>query len=173
MKLNGKKLDARARTIIEIPRPDRVIEVEVETYPLDFDLDDYLPNPSPPIKPRRSKKSGEVLRDGGEVLLLPDVDDKTYLKHRNKIATLRTVAAVYFAVIGTGKMVFESVDGEPKKFDEAFFEKIAAELKDAGFTPGDITHISNKALEFSNMTPVLDVEAYQADFSPKKKSPSG
>ncbi len=168
MKFNGETLDLRSRAVVRLPRPDRVLEINIHTLPLFFDADDYVVTPEPPQEPRIDAQ-GKVLRgDDGKPILLPKRTLK-FQREFDRAMQLLNVATFYFAVQDCGQFAWES-EGNPDD-GEKFFERIAEELRAAGFTPGDVLQVAVQARRLSNMAGDIDVERYMADFSRGAVSP--
>lgn len=176
MKIDGVSINARARDTVTIPKPKgKSITVEIEAYPFGFAIEEILPYPPPPVTGVR-KRNGQVIRDtDNQPVLIRDEQDSEYRKRIDAIFWLRLAALFYYAVKPVGRIQFESVmdmDQEQEIADrpEQFFRKIYGELRENGFSAGDINIVCDGAQRLSNM---LDgnVDDAMADFSPGENCP--
>lgn len=175
MKIDGQSISAKARKTVPIPKPGKKIEVEIEAYPFGLAVETLLPYPAVPVTGIRLR-GGKVARDdNGQAILIKDENDKEYVERTDRLFWLRMAALFYYAVKPVGRIVFESVsdcdhEQEIRNNPEGFFSKIFNELREIGFSGGDVNIVVAATRELSNMSDTA-VEDYEADFSQGEKSP--
>lgn len=132
MKLDGQKIEGPNKMTIVIPRGDRAPIVFQAQAIMDYsELDNLLPRP----------KAGTKIIKGGKRVV--DTEAPTYVQAMKDYGTRRFSYIVLKSLQATPDLEWEKVDfGRPATWP--LFED---ELKESGFTPGEIHAIITKCLE--------------------------
>lgn len=164
MRLDGKDLNALARSTVRLEWPDGPREIQIEGFPFGFDVDEILPFPRPPVTGVR-KKNGEVLRDSrGDPLLIHDEGDPDYRRERDRVFWLRMAALFYYAVSPCGQIEFNAT-GDPEKDPRTFFENISGEIKAAGISSDQVNGVVETARKLASFSDA-DAEETERAFFP-------
>lgn len=136
MKYFGKKIDGPNTVFFVIPRAGQDIGFTVQAV-LDYsDFDRLCPQPKPPKMLRRGSRKQE-----------DDFDSPTYKVALDQWAQKKVEFVILHALKATEGLEWETVDDN----NPDTWKNVAEELKDAKFTPMQITYIHNKCIEVNTL----------------------
>lgn len=165
MKIGGKVLTSRVTKNVTIRNGDdngaEPLVVTISAMPLGIEerAMKLFPLPEPPIKFAQNK-AGLVLRDSktGKPIKHKDDTDQEYLTLLRKQSWCHALFYFYHAVKNDPEIEFDvSSRNDISENDAAFYAEIEKELREAGFTTGEINHVMRAAMDLSTVR-AADVE---------------
>ena len=143
-------------------RPDMTIQIQA--LPPDYDdaVEAELPSPQPGRLGVEKDENGKVILDENQKPIIRyEDDDPAHIKAANENGKLH---AIYLLVKGLvpGQIEFET-ERDPDKPRE-FYKAIMGELRDFGFSMGDLLKFVRAISKLSGITEE-DIKAAEADFS--------
>lgn len=165
MKFKGKKASVSTAGKVNLPRPNgEDIEFEIEALPLGYDevLDKMFPPPTPPSEITMTR-AGKIVRDeNGKPVRDYNYDDPKYRSEVQTQANCRMMYMVEQAIRNQKDWQFET-KREDGMSDEKFYLSLFDEIKESGFSPGDLSILVSGILRVSNMSKEALEEA-RSDF---------
>lgn len=152
MKFRGNALNIREVVEVVIPRSTSNITFKVSAIPMGLhrDYETIVPRPIPPFEMRH--------RAGSAPEKVENYDDPKFIEQFAQYVHLRNIFTVYTVLKADEGIEFSTVPT-----NAASLQAIEAELKDAGFSDGDLNIILATASEASNISDT-DIRAAKKSF---------
>lgn len=151
MKILGKsKIKPKAETVpLGVAEDGQRIDVIMTGPPLGYleQLDEELPDPTPPQVVMRDPRTKEVLKDDDDrPITVGNVDDPVYLKQRGRINRAKTMALL-LKCLGDQVEVKAQHNGDPVGYYESVFQ----ELEQAGVGLAAFKRLASASLRVSGL----------------------
>ena len=142
-------------------RPGMMIQIQALAPDYDDTVEIELPSPQPERLGVEKENGKTVLDDNQKPIIRYKDDDPEYLKASSRMGKLH---AIYLMVQGIvpGQLAFEA-KRDPEK-TQAFYEAVLIELREFGFSMGDLLGLVRAISKLSGITSE-DIKAAEADFS--------
>jgi hypothetical protein len=169
MKIAGFDGDTfREQGEVTIARTDgRIVTLKLKALPLGFEqtIAERIPAPSPPIGGALYGKDGKPIKDPQTGKIVPWFNEKepAFIKAQAEANRLEMAAMIHMAVEGDENIRFDTpwtcqVTSDPKEW-RTFYEGIFRELRDFGFSPGDMLTVVEEMMRLSRLDPASIEEA--------------
>jgi hypothetical protein len=162
MRLTNYDVDSIRQTEEFMLRPDMTIQIQALPPDYDDQVEAELPSPQPErLGVEKDAKGNPILDSENKPIIRYKDDDLEHLKAASRMGKLH---AIYLMVEGIvpGQIEFQ-VQKDPDK-REAFYEAILVELREFGFSMGDLLKIVKAISKLSGIS-AEDIKAAEAGFS--------
>ena len=161
MKIAGYDGDSfREEGEIVLRRKDgRMVSLRLRALPLGFEqtIAERIPSPSPPIGGALYGKDGKPIRDPQTNKIVPwyNEKDSNFVKAQSEANRLEMAAMIHMAVEGDESIHFDTPctcdrKSSPQEW-KLFYEGIFRELRDFGFSPGDMLEVVREIMRISRL----------------------
>lgn len=143
-------------------RPDMVIQIQAVPPDYDDQVESELPSPQPERLGVEKDANGKtILDDDKKPIIRYKEDDPEYMRKASRSGKLH---AIYLMIEGIvpGQLEFQA-ERDPNDLP-AYYEAVLIELRDFGFSMGDLLKLVRTISKLSGITKE-DVKAMEADFS--------
>lgn len=159
-------------------RNGRTVTLRLKALPLGFEqtIAERIPPPSPPIGGALYGRDGKPIKDPQSGKIVPWFNEKEpgYVKAQAEANRLEMAAMIHMAVEGDENIQFATpytcdAKSDPKEW-RLFYEGIFRELRDFGFSPGDMLEVVREIMRVSRLDEASLEEAKKGFF---RKVPVG
>jgi hypothetical protein len=173
MRIEGAAGGVLTSTVV-LARPSGDLKLTLAALPLGYEeeLDKLLPVPRPPFKGPMRDEQGKMLREGNRVVPFYDEQEVGYVAAR-ALASRRRMTLMLKQALSADPSVTWETHRDQCGSEADYADRLYAELREFGFSQGDLVRLIKAVVETSTLTEEELSEGREGFFRPGVGSTAG